>query len=260
MPLETRGLDSDSVMGLSETIVAAIIGALATMATAIFQLVRNRAPSETRPKKNRIRSLLATVALMIGCIVGGYAWSALRAVSMRDEIEQAMDARYQKQFSDLVAKLGAKPDAASPAGTAIPARNGQNGSAEAVARLPACHVNAQPDEVGPVLCTEHVAQRIELCASVPSGARTTNVRLDARVPNSTEEWMTRDAGAATVGSVHVTGEPAEYPTSPDHRSVCLDVANWSVTDTLAVRITVDYDFTPDPAAALTASAPTAHTL
>ena len=74
-------------MGLSETIVAAIIGALATMATAIFQLVRNRAPSETRPKKNRVRSLVATIALMIGCIVGGYAWSALRAISMREEIE-----------------------------------------------------------------------------------------------------------------------------------------------------------------------------
>ena len=52
-------------MGLSETIVAAIIGALATMGTAIFQLVRNRAPSETRPKKNRTRSVLATIALMI---------------------------------------------------------------------------------------------------------------------------------------------------------------------------------------------------
>ena len=250
-------------MGISETIVAAIIGALATMGTAIFQLVRNRAPSETRPKKNRVRSLVATIALMIGCIVGGYAWSALRAISMREEIEQAMDVRYQKQFSELVAKLGAKPEATAPAGeagTAIPARNGLAGTAEAVARLPACHVNAQPDDVGPVLCTEHVAQRIELCATVPAAARTTDVRLEARVPNSTEEWMTRDAGAATVGSVHVTGEPAEYPTSADHRSVCLDVANWSATDTLAVRITVGYELGPDPGAALTAAAPTAHTL
>src|SRR6185295_2637344 len=141
-------------MGLSETIVAAIIGALATMGTAIFQLVRNRAPSETRPKKNRVRSLVATVALMIGCIVGGYAWSALRAISTREEIEQAMDARYQKQFAELVTKLGAKPDAAAPAGgAAIPASNAP-GSADAVARLPACRVNAQPDEVGPVLCTD----------------------------------------------------------------------------------------------------------
>ena len=248
-------------MGLSETILAAIIGALATMGTAIFQLVRNRAPSETRPKKNRVRSLVATIALMIGCIVGGYAWSALRAISMREEIEQAMDVRYQKQFTELVSKLGVKPDVvpAGAPGVAIPAHN-TPGSAEAVARLPACRVNSQPDEVGPVLCTEHVAQRVELCATVPSAARTTNVRLEARVPNSTEEWMTRDAGAATVGSVHVSGEPAEYPTSADHRSVCLDVANWSVTDTLAVRVTVDYDFAPDPNAALTAATPGARTL
>ncbi|HTU66346.1 MAG TPA: hypothetical protein VMF52_10365 [Steroidobacteraceae bacterium] len=250
-------------MGLSETIVAAIIGALATMGTAIFQLVRNRAPNETRPKKNRVRSLVATIALMIGCIVGGYAWSALRAVSMREEIETAMDARYQKQFAELVTRLAPKPaagEAPNAAGTAIPARNGDSGSAEAVVRLPACHVNSQPDEVGPVLCTAPVVQSVEICATVPSGARTTNVRLDARVPNSTEGWMTRDAGAATVGSVHVNGEANEYPVSPDHRSVCLDVSNWSVTDTLAVRITVDYVYGPDPAAALTAAAPTAHTL
>jgi hypothetical protein len=250
-------------MGLSETILAAIIGALATMCTAIFQLVRNRAPSETRPKKNRVRSLVATIALMIGCIVGGYAWSALRAVSTREEIEQAMDARYQQQFAELVTKLVPPVEAGAPGdplGAAIPARNGEARSTEAVVRLPACHVNTTPDEVGPVLCTERVAQRIELCATVPSAARTTHVRLDARVPNSAEEWQTRDAGAATVGSVHINGEPAEYPLSPERRSVCLDVANWSVEDTLAVRLTVDYEFGPDPNAALTAAAPTAHTL
>jgi hypothetical protein len=249
-------------MGLSETILAAIIGALATMGTAIFQLVRNRAPSETRPKKNRVRSLLATIALMIGCIVGGYAWSALRAVSTREEIEQAMDARYQKQFAEFIASQLPKTAATStdPAGAAIPARNGESGSAEAVVRLPACRVSTQPDEVGPVLCTERVAQGIELCAAVPAAAHTTNVRLDARVPNSMNEWQARDAGAATVGSIHINGDPAEYPLSPERRSVCLDLANWSVEDTLAVRITVDYEFGPDPKAALTAAAPSARTL
>ena len=40
-------------MGISETILAAIIGALATMGTAIFQLVRNRAPSDGRPKPRK---------------------------------------------------------------------------------------------------------------------------------------------------------------------------------------------------------------
>jgi hypothetical protein len=251
-------------MGLSETIVAAIIGALATMGTAIFQLVRNRAPSESRPKKNRTKSVIATIALMIGCIVGGYAWSALRAVSAKEEIAAAMEDQYKKQFAEFVASQTA-PKSASGEGSAIPGgaiptRNGEAGVADAVAHLPPCHVNAQPDEVGPVLCTERVAQRIELCATVPSASHTTGVRIEARVPKSETAWVARDAGAATVGSVHVTGDPTEYPVSADRRSVCQEVSNWSVEDTLAVRLTVDYVYGPDPNAALTAATPGAHTL
>jgi hypothetical protein len=250
-------------MGLSETILAAIIGALATMGTAIFQLIRNRAPSEGRPKKNRTKSVIATIALMIGCIVGGYAWSALRAVSAREEIASAMEEQYKKQFAEFLASQGKTPagsDSAGASGGAIPTRNGEAGSADAVAHLPPCHVNAQPDEVGPVLCTERVAQRVELCATIPSSSHSTNVRLEARVPKSESAWLARDAGAATVGSVHITGEPTEYAVSADRRSVCLDVSNWSVEDTLAVRITVDYVYGPDPNAALTAATPGAHTL
>src|SRR5678810_418054 len=93
-------------MGLSETIVAAIIGALATMGTAIVQLVRNRAPSDGRPKpkKSRMRSALATIALMIGCIVGGYGWSSLRAVSAREGLAATMEAEFTKQFAALAAR------------------------------------------------------------------------------------------------------------------------------------------------------------
>ena len=35
--------------------------------------------------------------------------------------------------------------------------------------------------------------------------------------------------------------------TPELRSVCLDVANYSVEDTLAVRIIVDYTFAAAPA-------------
>src|SRR5690349_18129179 len=115
-------------MGISETIVAAIIGALATMLTAIFQLVRNRAPEGAKPKKNRMRSLMATIALMIGCIVGGYAWSSLRAVSAKDELQTAMKAEFAEQFAALAAKQNAPVDATNGAGepgSTIPASNGE---------------------------------------------------------------------------------------------------------------------------------------
>ena len=249
-------------MGISETIVAAIIGALATMLTAIVQLVRNRAPSDGRPKpkKNRMRSVLATIALMIGCIVGGYAWSSLRAVSAKEELAATMEAEFTKQFAALAARQNPEaPGSMNPDPTAIPARNGENGASQSLAHLPPCRIHTQPDEVGPVTCTDAVAQPIALCASIPSAAHTTNVRVQARVPKSESPWLERDAGALTLGSLHLAAATAEYPVSPDQKSVCTDVANFSVEDTLAVRVIVEYAFGGAPGE-LTAAAPAAHSL
>src|SRR3954468_13495449 len=127
-------------MGLSETIVAAIIGALATMATAIVQLIRNRAPSDGRPKpkKNRMRSVLATIALMIGCVVGGYAWSALRAVSAKEELTATMQAEFSRQFAEFAARQTPQQP-----GAALVARAAGTGAAEALVQLPPCHISAQ---------------------------------------------------------------------------------------------------------------------
>ena len=116
-------------MGLSETIVAAIIGALATMATAIVQLIRNRAPEGSKPKKNRVRSLVATIALMIGCVVGGYAWSSLKAVSAKEELRSTMKAEFAEQFATLAASQAAKAKEQEAAG-ALAARHGDTGTAE----------------------------------------------------------------------------------------------------------------------------------
>jgi hypothetical protein len=246
-------------MGISETIVAAIIGALATMLTAIVQLVRNRAPSDGRPKpkKNRMRSVLATIALMIGCIVGGYAWSSLRAVSAKEELAATMEAEFTKQFAALAARqnpeaAGSSNGTADP--TAIPTRNGENGASQSLAHLPPCRIHTQPDEVGPVTCTDTVAQPIALCASIPMAAHVTNVRVQARVPKSESPWLERDSGAPTLGSLHVAAATAEYPVSADQKSVCTDVANFSVEDTLAVRVIVEYAFGGTPTE-LTAAAP-----
>lgn len=249
-------------MGLSETITAAIIGALATMLTAIFQLVRNRAPEGSKPKKNRVRSLVATIALMIGCVVGGYAWSSLRAVSAKEELQATMKAEFAEQFAALAARQS--EPAATPGGdangSAIAARHGEDGTAESLAHLPPCRLSSHPDDVGPVTCSDRDAQLISLCATVPAAAQTTDVRVLARVPRSESPWMERDAGAPALGSLHIADAPVEYPVSADQRSVCLDVSNWSVEDTLAVRVIVDYAFSPKAASELTAAAPGAATL
>lgn len=246
-------------MGLSETILAAIIGAIATITTAIVQLMKNRAPAESRPKKNRMRSTFAIVALMIGCVVGGYAWSALRAVSAREELEAVIDAKYNEQLARLVASLTQQKAAESGPGsgaTSIAARPGQAGSMESLARLSPCHNTAQPDDVGPVTCSDRVAQKVTLCGAVPAAALTKDVRVQARATTPEAEWTVGKVGDATVGSLHLASAATESPLSAEQRSVCLDVANYSLDEALIVRVIVDYVFpAPAPAAELTAAAP-----
>lgn len=241
-------------MGMSETIVAAIIGALATVVTAVFQLIRNRAPSESRPKKNRMRSALATAALAIACIVGGYAWSSLRAVSAKEELRATMKAEFAEQFAALVErKQQAAADVAS-----VTASRGDT-TAEALVHLPPCRIDSHPDEVGPVSCSDRSAQVVALCATLPSAALTSSLRLMSRVPGSELPWQERDAGAPTLGSLRIGEAVEDFPVSAHERSVCLAVANWSVEDTLAVRLIVDYAMAPKTSE-LTASTPGAASL
>ncbi len=250
-------------MGLSETIIAAIIGAIATVATAIVQIVKSAAPAESgRPKKSRTRSAFALIALVLGAMFGGYFWSELRAVGAREEIaalradlKLAMRNEAARQAEDTPPP--ADPGAPHPA---LATRVGETANAESVAHLPPCRVTAQAEEAGPTTCNESLATVVAVCATVPSGTQTTAVRVHGRVPLSEEPWLERDAGAPTLGSLHIAQSHAEYPTSADRRAVCLDVSNWSVEQTLAVRLTVDYVFGPPPATELTAAAPTGHSL
>jgi hypothetical protein len=248
-------------MGLSETILAAIIGALATMLTAIIQLMRNRAPVETRPKKNRVRSTFSIVVLVIGAMVGGYFYSELKSVSAREEIAALRaDLKLAAQATTEAAAIPTAPASEAAAATAAGAVSTNHvgaGSAESVAHLPPCQVPKQAADAGPTACDESLATRIALCALVPSGSLTSSVHVEARVPLSDTPWMPADAGATVLGNLRISPQATEYPASPEKRSVCLDISNWSVEDKLAVRIVVDYTIPAAPASELTAAAPIA---
>ena len=201
-------------MGLSETILAAIIGALATMATAIVQLMRNRAPSDGRPKpkKNRMRSMLAIIALMIGCIVGGYAWSALRAVSAKEEIDGHLQAEFARQFAEFAARQ-TPTTAQRPTDAAAHADRGaataRAGSAESVAHLPPCRVTRRPKTRVPPTCTEPPRQTVALCATVPaSAAHHQRARAGARAEERIGLGRTRCRCADARQPAHRRGAPA----------------------------------------------------
>ncbi len=257
-------------MGVSETIAAAVIGALATMMTAVFQLVRNRAPSESRPKKNRVRSVVATAALMLACVVGGYAWSEWRSINTKEQLkEQLAELLRAEVAAPLQAMSGKNGDAgvnaagvsggAGTTGGGMPAHNAPNGSAESLAHLPPCKLAPQAVDAGPSKCSESVAHSVSLCASIPSVSHTTAVRVLSRVPGGETPWLERPHGAPALGNLHIAEAPFEYAVSADKRSVCLNVANWGTEETLAVRLVVEFA-SGTVGSELTAAAPTGHTL
>ena len=113
-------------MGLSETILAAMIGAIATVSAAVFQLVmawRSR-KGDTRPKKGTtMRSIFAVMALMVASAAGGFLYSEflkqrnaedLRA--MRDELKdlRALIAQGRDQAR------GSDAPGVQPAGAVMP--------------------------------------------------------------------------------------------------------------------------------------------
>src|SRR5882724_6091771 len=83
-------------MQFSETLVAAMIGAVATMSTALFQLysaLRSRGKLDVRSnKKGRtLRSVVAVIALMMASGVGGFLYSELRQQRAAEDIHSMRD-------------------------------------------------------------------------------------------------------------------------------------------------------------------------
>ena len=237
------------------------------MLTAIVQLVRNRAPSDGPRAEEEPHALADGHHRADGPepIVGGYAWSSLRAVSAKDDLKATMEAEFTRQFAALAARQ--KPAAADTHREwrcgCIRRRDPRpqwRGRVGRIARpFSALQDHSQPDEIGPVTCTDAWRSH-PLCAAIPSAAHATNVafRLACRRANLRGR---SDAGAPTLGSLRIAAAPAEYPISADQRSVCLDIANFSVDDTLAVRVIVEYVFGGSTAASeLTAATPGAHSL
>ena len=133
-------------------------------------------------------------SLLIGCIVGGYAWSALRAVSAKEEMRATMQEEFTRQFAEFAARQNQPAATTDPAGGTLASGNRDAGAAESVAQLPPCKIDAHPDEVGPVICTERDAQPIALCAARASTACIASMPA-LRSANAT---MSRIAGSSST--------------------------------------------------------------
>src|SRR5262245_21401222 len=244
-------------MGLSETILAAMIGAIATVSAALFQLVmawRSRSKVETRAKKGTAaRSVLSILALMVASAAGGFLYSeflkqrnAEDMRAMRDELKdlRAFIAQGREQEHSQSAAT------AQPAGAVMPVSmtgEGVEAKVESIAYVPACR---RTDTAA--ACAEADAQRIALCGTVPAYARVDRIELFAQPDAVQHPWESHKASLEQdLGGARFTGKSFEYAQANELKAVCVNFMQWSSEHPHIARILVQYGFgdAPRPAEA-----------
>lgn len=238
-------------MELSDTIVAASIGAMATVITASFQLVNamRSSRSETRPKNGRtLRSVISIVALMAASGVGGYMFSEVRHQRTTQDLREMRDEMNAKLLALATAteRLAAERHEVAPplqlatsgelrsdaAADASKPRMSQPNrhSIDAEVFVPACVLGPE--------CNEATAERSSVCGIIPKDASITQVdhflASDADSKKFRQVAAEQDVGGAKFLSPH-----AELPHDADHKSACVELLHWSSTPHVA-RVEVHY--------------------
>ena len=257
-------------MGLSETILAASIGALATVSTALFQLFsalrNNSARPDTRPKRgSTVKSIVAVTALMLVSGVGGYLYSEFRSErtandmqSMRDEI----NARLQV-LADATGRLAARDSAGvNPATVQVPSsvQSTVPTTVESVIFAPACQAG--------VSCTEANSQPMALCGTIPNAMAARAFDLYIKGAGSLE--VAKAEFGQDLGGAKFSGPPVEYPQTENRKAVCVSFLHWSEQPhiaTLVLHFGADTEvgpstvqLAPTTAVMATQSSPSAHSL
>lgn len=257
-------------MDVSETILAAMIGALATVVTALFQLFssfkqQRSSKVDVRPKSKRstMRSVLAVLALMVASGAGGFLYSEFikeRASedmrAMRGELKELRSmiaAEREAARAEAVNSIEPAPVDHTP--VTLPASmDSVADSVESVVYVPACRAAGVTNT-----CSEQEAQRIALCGTIPSYARVDRIQLFAQPDAMQHAWDKHQVTfEQDLGGARFTGNFFEYAQGEDLKAVCVNFMQWSSEHPHIARIVVQFGFgnapTPSEPTPMTAPA------
>jgi len=234
-------------VGFSETVLAAMIGATATIGTAIFQLIMNwrKQSGDRRVSKGGLRSLLWMVTLMLASGVGGFAYSEYLNQARRDDAHQLRQ-ELQQQLATLASstakleqvRLNAQSVADAQSRQAEDRRRGSEG-VEGLVQLPPCKARSASAERP--ACAEADAQRVAVCAIVPASAQVTEVQLFTRPDDAQQSWgESRVEASQDAGKAKFVDAPFERTHTDASKEVCFNFAHWSAEKGRVARIVVRY--------------------
>ena len=236
---------------VSEPLLAAMIGATATVITALVQLrlswrkeLKERERAQPITKKSRRGPVFFVFALLIAAAVGGFALSQY-FVSLRTGDRDELRADLQSKLSEInatalrleQARLNERKQIETDVQRADASRLGEEGAAASVTVAP-CKPGGVPGAREE--CTEQTALRITVCASVPAAATVKEVQLYIRSDDPKQPWAeARVQPGQEAGLARFAEKFSERP-EEGGKQVCQGFANWSHEKARIARIVVKY--------------------
>jgi hypothetical protein len=237
---------------LSEPVIAAMIGALATVATALVQLrlswrkeIRERERGQPLTKKSRRGPVIVVFVLLVAAAVGGFALSQY-FVSLREGDRDSLRADLQTKLSEInatalrleQARMNERKQIETEVQRADASRLGDEGAAASVVVGP-CKPVVVPGAKQE--CNEQSALRVTVCARVPAAATVKEVQLYIRSEDSKQPWAeARVQPGQELAQARFSDKFSVRPEDDAAKQVCQGFANWSPDRSRLARIVVKY--------------------
>jgi hypothetical protein len=241
-------------MSLSDPIMAALIGASATVLATLVQLrlswrkeLKERERGQPITKKTRRGPVIVVFALMIAAAVGGFALSEY-FMSLRDGDRDTLRAELRSKLSEIStsaarlerARLAERDQVESGILRAEALRRGEEGVAASIVVGPCKAQSAAAPGPKPD-CGEQGVARVAVCARVPASAIVKEVLLYTRFEDAQQPWTdSRVLLGQDAGGARFVENFFERPDGGAAKQVCQGFVNWSGEKARLARIVVRY--------------------
>jgi hypothetical protein len=239
-------------MSFSDSVLAAMIGAGATLFTALLNLrlswkkeLKERERGQPITKKTRRGPVLAIFLLMLACAIGGFAFSQYlmaqgesEARDLQAELRATLSeiSAVAKRLEQVSADKRGKPDA--PVQRSESQRPREEG-VTVVAGVAPCKPRQSKKSAPP--CAEQDAAQVSVCAQVPLAAQVKDVALYTRFQDSQQPWSeSAVAPGQDAGQARFQDKYFEQPDGAATKQVCSHFANWNGEKARLARIVVKY--------------------
>jgi len=244
-------------MNFSDPIYAALIGAGATVATALVQLriswrkeMKERERGQPISKKTRRGPVLAVFALMVAAAVGGFSLSQY-LTSLRYGDQDALRNDLQAKLAEISAsatrleqaRMNERDQVEMSVRRSLALREGEEGTAASVSVGPCKLESAGDSKAGDTKqgCGEKSAVRVAVCARVPATATVKEVLLYSRPEDSLQAWSeSLVQPGQDVGQARFLDKFYERLDADSSKQVCQRFAYWNSEKPRLARIVVRY--------------------